>query len=75
MQKRLTITGSTLRPRDAAFKAALTAAIEQHVWPFLVAGKFKPVLYKVFGLEEATAAHTLMESSEHIGKIVLKVQE
>ncbi|ALI98377.1 NAD(P)H-quinone oxidoreductase [Rufibacter tibetensis] len=74
MQKRLTITGSTLRPRDAEFKAALTAAIEQHVWPLLEAGEFKPVLYKVFPLEEAAQAHALMESSEHIGKIVLKVQ-
>ncbi|RNI31480.1 NAD(P)H-quinone oxidoreductase [Rufibacter latericius] len=75
MQKRLTITGSTLRPRDADFKASLTADIEKHVWPLLEAGKFKAVLYKRFDLTEAAQAHALMESSEHIGKIVLKVRE
>ncbi|MBA9078173.1 NAD(P)H-quinone oxidoreductase [Rufibacter quisquiliarum] len=73
MQKRLTLTGSTLRPRDANFKAALAAEIEQHVWPLLEAGKFKPVLSQTFPLEEAAQAHTLMESSTHIGKIVLLV--
>jgi putative PIG3 family NAD(P)H quinone oxidoreductase len=75
MQKRLTITGSTLRPRDAHFKAALTADIAQRVWPLLAAGKFKPVVYKVFALQQAAQAHALMESSEHIGKIVLKVNK
>ncbi|WP_181306024.1 NAD(P)H-quinone oxidoreductase [Rufibacter sp. XAAS-G3-1] len=75
MQKRLTITGSTLRPRDPNFKASLTADIAQRVWPLLQAGKFTPVLYKVFDLEQAAQAHALMESSEHIGKIVLKVSE
>ena len=73
MQKRLTLTGSTLRPRDADFKAALAAEIEQHVWPLLEAQKFKPVLSQTFPLEEAAQAHTLMESSAHIGKIVLLV--
>ncbi|RNI29813.1 NAD(P)H-quinone oxidoreductase [Rufibacter immobilis] len=73
MQKRLTLTGSTLRPRDANFKAALAAEIEQHVWPLLEAKKFKPVLSQTFPLEEAAQAHTLMESSAHIGKIVLLV--
>ncbi|KAA3439651.1 NAD(P)H-quinone oxidoreductase [Rufibacter hautae] len=73
MQKRLTITGSTLRPRPADFKAALAAEIEQHVWPLLEAGKFKPVLYQTFDLAEAAQAHALMESSAHIGKIVLTV--
>ncbi|MBV7529125.1 NAD(P)H-quinone oxidoreductase [Chitinophaga sp. sic0106] len=73
MQKRLTITGSTLRNRDLAFKAALTQEIRERVWPVIEAGKFKPVISQVFPLAEAPAAHTLMESSEHIGKIVLQV--
>ena len=71
MTKRLTITGSMLAPRDAAFKAALTAEVEKHVWPLIEAGQYKPVLFKTFPLEEAAAAHRLMESSDHIGKIVL----
>jgi NADPH2:quinone reductase len=71
MRRRLSITGSTLRPRSAAFKAALAAEVEHHVWPLLAAGKFKPVIYRTFPLAEAAAAHQLMESSEHIGKIIL----
>ena len=73
MRRRLSITGSTLRPRSADFKAALAAAVEQHVWPLIAAGKFRPVIYKTFPLVEAAAAHELMESSAHIGKIVLGV--
>ncbi len=73
MRRRLTITGSTLRPRSADFKAALAAAVEQHVWPLLAAGKFRPVIHRTFPLAEAAAAHQLMESSAHIGKIVLEV--
>ncbi|GAB2965395.1 NAD(P)H-quinone oxidoreductase [Hymenobacter coalescens] len=73
MRRRLTITGSTLRPRSADFKAALAAAVEQHVWPLLVNKQFKPVLYRKFALTEAELAHRLMESSQHIGKIVLRV--
>ncbi|MGI4021090.1 MAG: NAD(P)H-quinone oxidoreductase [Janthinobacterium lividum] len=73
MQKRLTLTGSTLRNRDAVFKAQLSAAILENVWPVLEAGKFKPIIYKTFKLEDAAAAHQLMESSKHIGKIVLEV--
>ncbi|MCR5889963.1 NAD(P)H-quinone oxidoreductase [Hymenobacter sp. J193] len=73
MRRRLTITGSTLRPRSADFKAALAAAVEQHVWPLLAAGRFRPVIYRRFPLAEAVAAHELMESSAHIGKIVLEV--
>ncbi|WP_210463474.1 NAD(P)H-quinone oxidoreductase [Rufibacter roseolus] len=73
MQKRLIITGSTLRPRSADFKAALAAEVGQHVWPNLGNGKFKPVLYTTFDLADAAQAHALMESSGHIGKIVLKV--
>lgn len=71
MSKRLTITGSMLAPRDADFKAALAAEVEKHVWPLIETGYYKPILYKTFPLEEAAAAHRLMESSEHIGKIVL----
>ncbi|WP_460607946.1 NAD(P)H-quinone oxidoreductase [Hymenobacter terrigena] len=73
MRRRLSITGSTLRPRSADFKAALAAAVEQHVWPLIAAGKFRPVIYKTFPLAEAAAAHELMESSAHFGKIVLAV--
>ncbi|MBW8687504.1 NAD(P)H-quinone oxidoreductase [Chitinophaga rhizophila] len=71
MRKRLTITGSTLRAREYAFKKALTADILERVWPLLQDGKFKPVIYKTFPFAAAAAAHQLMESSEHIGKIML----
>jgi NADPH2:quinone reductase len=71
MVKRLHHTGSTLRNRPIADKAAIARAVEDNVLPMLVAGKVKPVIYKTFPLREAAAAHTLMESSEHIGKIVL----
>ncbi|GAA3994860.1 NAD(P)H-quinone oxidoreductase [Hymenobacter fastidiosus] len=73
MRRRLTITGSTLRPRSADFKAALAAEVEKYVWPLLVAGKFRPVIYRTFPLAEAAEAHRLLESSEHIGKIMLTV--
>ena len=73
MRRRLSITGSTLRPRSADFKAALAAEVEKHVWPLVAAGKFRPVIYQTFPLAEAAAAHQLMESSAHIGKIVLEV--
>jgi len=71
MHKRLTITGSTLRNREPAFKAQLTAEVEKYVWPLVEGEKFRAVVYKQFPLEDAAAAHILMESSEHIGKIVL----
>ena len=71
MKKRLTITGSTLRNREISFKSALAKEIETHVWPLMEQGKFKPVIYKTFPLDEADKAHELMESSSHIGKIVL----
>lgn len=71
LRRRLTITGSTLRPRPVEFKAEITDRLRERVWPLIEAGKIKPVVYKVFPLEEAAAAHRLMESSEHIGKIVL----
>ena len=73
MQKRLTVTGSTLRAREYEFKRALTEDIEKDVLPLLEQGHFKPVIYQVFPLAEADKAHALMESSEHIGKIVLEV--
>jgi NADPH:quinone reductase len=71
MQRRLTITGSTLRNREVSFKAQLATEVEKHVWPLLDSRKFKAVIYKTFPLEDAANAHALMESSEHIGKIVL----
>lgn len=73
MKKRLTLTGSTLRNRDAVFKAQLSAEIKENIWPIIEADQFKPVIYKTFKLEDAAAAHQLMESSEHIGKIILEV--
>ena len=71
MQKRLTITGSTLRARDSGFKIALAAEIEKKVWSVINAGAFKPVIFKTFPFSMASAAHELMESSTHIGKIIL----
>jgi len=71
LRRRLTITGSTLRPRPVAFKAAIAAALRKNVWPWLDAGRVKPVIYKVFPAAEAAQAHTLMESNQHIGKLVL----
>lgn len=73
MQKRLTVTGSTLRAREYAFKRSLTEDITRDLLPILEAGHFKPVIYQTFPLAEADKAHALMESSEHIGKIVLEV--
>jgi NADPH:quinone reductase len=73
MLKRLTHTGSTLRARSVAEKAAIARAIEANVWPLIAAGKVKPVIYRTFPLREASAAHALMETSTHIGKIVLTV--
>ena len=71
MLKRLTHTGSTLRARSVAEKAAIARAIEQKVWPLIAAGKVKPVIFRTFPLAQASAAHALMETSAHIGKIVL----
>ena len=73
MLKRLHHTGSTLRSRSNADKAAIARAAEEHALPLIVAGKVKPVIYKTFPLQAAAAAHALMESSAHIGKIVLTV--
>jgi NADPH:quinone reductase-like Zn-dependent oxidoreductase len=71
MVKRLTHTGSTLRPRTNADKAAMVAAIEDKVMPLLRAGKVKPLMDSTFPLEKAADAHRRMETSQHIGKIVL----
>ena len=69
--RRLTITGSTLRPRTVEEKGADCRALRQEVWPLLEQGRVKPIVYRTFPLSEASAAHRLMESSEHVGKIVL----
>ena len=71
MVKRITLTGSTLRPRSVAFKAGIAEALEREVWPLIMAGRFKPVMDHTFAMEDAAAAHARMEASEHIGKIVL----
>ncbi|HET9642207.1 MAG TPA: NAD(P)H-quinone oxidoreductase [Burkholderiaceae bacterium] len=72
LRKRLVITGSTLRPRPVAFKAAVAAALREKVWPKLSAGVIKPVIHQVFDAFDAAQAHALMESGRHVGKIVLK---
>jgi len=71
LRKRLTITGSTLRPRALDFKSAIAAALRVKVWPLLESAAIKPVIYKVFLAEDAAKAHTLMESNQHVGKLVL----
>ncbi len=71
LRRRLQITGSTLRPRPVGFKAAIAANLREKVWPLLEARKIKPIIYKSFTPAQAAQAHTLMESNQHIGKIVL----
>jgi NADPH2:quinone reductase len=71
MRRRLTITGSTLRPRPVEFKGAIARSLREKIWPLIEAGRIKPEIYKTFPLEQAAEAHRLMESSQHIGKIVL----
>lgn len=73
MLKRLTITGSTLRARDATFKANIAKQLQTQVWPLLGNGQIKPIIHSIFPLVEAYKAHQLMESSQHLGKIILKV--
>ena len=73
MLKRLTISGSTLRPRSIDDKAAIARALAEQVWPLLSQGKVAPVIHSSFALREAAEAHRLLESSRHIGKIMLKV--
>ncbi|AMO21950.1 NAD(P)H-quinone oxidoreductase [Ramlibacter solisilvae] len=71
LRRRLTITGSTLRPRPVAFKAAIAAALKKNVWPLIEGGKIKPVIHSTFPAADASKAHELMESNQHVGKIVL----
>jgi putative PIG3 family NAD(P)H quinone oxidoreductase len=73
MSKRLTVTGSTLRIRSVAQKAAVAEGLRRHVWPLLAAGRVRPIIYATFPLAQASEAHRLMETSQHIGKIVLTV--
>jgi NADPH2:quinone reductase len=73
MQKRATITGSTLRPRDADEKARLAVEVERVVWPWIEAGMVKPVVEATFRLADAANAHALLESGGHVGKVVLTV--
>jgi NADPH2:quinone reductase len=73
MARRLTVTGSTLRPQSDAAKAAIAAELREHVWPLLDAGRVHPVMDSTYPLAEAAKAHARMESSEHIGKIVLEI--
>ena len=73
MRRRLTISGSTLRPRPVEFKGSIARSLREKIWPLIEAGKIKPVVYRTFPLGEAGEAHRLMESSQHIGKIVLTV--
>jgi NADPH2:quinone reductase len=71
LRRRLTITGSTLRPRSLEFKTAIAAALKEKVWPLIASGAIKPVIHSTFAATDAAHAHTLMESNRHIGKIVL----
>jgi NADPH2:quinone reductase len=73
MQKRLTHTGSTLRPRPVAFKAAVAASLYEKVWPLFAVRKIAPVIDSTFPLTEAAAAHRRLESGAHFGKVVLTV--
>jgi putative PIG3 family NAD(P)H quinone oxidoreductase len=74
MLKRLTVTGSTLRPRSLDDKTAIARALRERVWPLLDAGRVAPVVHGTFTLQQAGEAHALMESSEHVGKILLTVR-
>ena len=71
LRRRLTITGSTLRPRPVAFKGAIARALREHVWPLIAAGTVRPVIYRTFAAADAAQAQALMESNQHTGKIVL----
>jgi len=72
LRKRVALTGSTLRPRSIAYKTAIARSLREKVWPWLETGRVKPVIHQVFESHEAAQAHALMESSTHVGKIVLK---
>jgi len=71
LRRRLSITGSTLRPRTVEYKAHVAAALRERVWPLLETGEIRPAVYKTFPAAQAVEAHRLMESSQHVGKIVL----
>ena len=71
LRKRLTITGSTLRPRSLEFKTSIAKALKEKVWPLVASGAIKPVIHSTFAAADAAKAHALMESNQHIGKIVL----
>ncbi len=73
MTRRLTLTGSTLRPRSAAFKAAVADELIRHVWPFVADGRLRPVMDRIFPLADASEAHRRMEAGDHVGKIVLEI--
>lgn len=73
LRRRLTISGSTLRPRPVTFKAAIAWRLQEKVWPLIEEGKIRPVIFRTFPLEQAAQAHELMESSTHVGKIVLQI--
>jgi NADPH:quinone reductase-like Zn-dependent oxidoreductase len=73
MQKRITFTGSTLRPRTVEQKGAIARALREHVWPLLERGEIRPVVHATFPLERASEAHAALEAGEHVGKIVLSV--
>ena len=73
LRRRLTVTGSTLRPRSIAFKQDIANKLRERIWPLLEAGRIKPVIYKSFSLEQAADAHALMETSTHVGKIMLNL--
>jgi len=74
MTRRLTVTGSTLRPRSVEIKGVIASSLREHVWPLFEAGKIGPVIHQTFPLAEASKAHVLMETSAHIGKIILTVE-
>ena len=74
LRKRLTLSGSTLRPRSVAYKTALAQELRAKAWPWIESGRVKPVIHQVFAPAQAAEAHALMESSTHVGKIVLSWQ-
>jgi NADPH2:quinone reductase len=73
LRRRLTVTGSTLRPRPVAFKQDIASKLRERIWPLLEARRIKPVIHATFPLEQASEAHALMEASTHVGKIMLDV--
>ena len=75
MRRRLTMTGSTLRARSVEFKSLVAREIEANVWPYVEKGELRPVIDRVFTLEQAADAHRRMEAGEHVGKIVLEVHK